>query len=148
MRFLVTGGAGYVGSICAQALVARGDDVTVLDSLYRGHRDAVPEGAAFVQADLLDVEALRGALAGGFDGVLHFAALSLVAESVAHPERYYRGNVVGTLNLLDPMREAGVPRLVFLSTAPTYGQPTVAPIPEDEPGSPGNAAQYSEVPVQ
>jgi UDP-glucose 4-epimerase len=147
MRFLVTGGAGYVGSICAQALVARGDDVTVLDSLYRGHRDAVPEGAAFVQADLLDVEALRGALAAGFDGVLHFAALSLVAESVAHPERYYRGNVVGTLNLLDAMREAGVPRLVFSSTAATYGQPASDPITEDEPGTPVNAYGNSKLAV-
>src|SRR3954447_7266436 len=81
MRLLVTGGAGYIGSIVAQQLVARGDDVTVLDSLYKGHRAAVPEGAAFVQADLLDADALAPVLADGFDGVVHFAALSLVAES-------------------------------------------------------------------
>src|SRR4051812_30856933 len=86
MRLLVTGGAGYIGSVVAQQLVARGDDVTVLDSLFRGHRGAVPEGAAFVQADLLDAEALARALAGGFDGVLHFAAMTLVAESVEAPE--------------------------------------------------------------
>ena len=125
MRLLVTGGAGYIGSIVAQQLVARGDDVTVLDSLFRGHRGAVPEGAAFVQADLVDPDALAAALAGGFDGVLHFAAISLVAESVEFPERYYRGNVVGTLNLLDAMRTAGIPRLVFSSTAATYGEPEV-----------------------
>src|ERR1700755_2605380 len=113
MRLLVTGGAGYIGSIVAQQLVARGDEVTVLDSLYKGHRAAVPEGAAFVQADLLDPEALAEALSAGFDGVVHFAALSLVAESVEFPERYYRGNVVGTLNLLDAMREAGIRRIVF-----------------------------------
>jgi UDP-glucose 4-epimerase len=96
MRLLVTGGAGYIGSIVAQQLIARGDDVTVLDSLYRGHRAAVPEGAAFVEADLLDPAATDRALAGGgFDGVVHFAALSLVGESVEHPERYWRGNVVG-----------------------------------------------------
>src|ERR1700755_2417406 len=94
MRLLVTGGAGYIGSIVAQQLVARGDDVTVLDSLYKGHREAVPEGAALVEADLLDAEALPPVFADGFDGVLHFAALSLVGESVEFPERYYRGNVV------------------------------------------------------
>ena len=127
MRLLVTGGAGYIGSIVAQQLVARGDDVTVLDSLYRGHRAAVPEGAAFVEADLLDPDALAAALAGGFDGVVHFAALSLVAESVEYPERYWRGNVVGALNLLDAMRAAGVPRLVFSSTAATYGEPDGRP---------------------
>ena len=138
MRLLVTGGAGYVGSICAQQLVARGDDVTVLDNLERGHRAAVPPGAAFIQADLLDTEALRSSLAGGFDGVLHFAALSLVAESVEAPERYWRGNVVGTLNLLDALRAAGVPRLVFSSTAATYGEPESDPITEDEPAAPVN----------
>jgi UDP-glucose 4-epimerase len=139
MRLLVTGGAGYVGSIVAQHLVARGDEVTVFDSLVRGHRAAVPDGARLVEGDLLDPQALRGALAGGCDGVLHFAALALVAESVAHPERYYRGNVVGTLNLLDAMREAGVPRLVFSSTAATYGEPESDPITEDEPATPVNA---------
>src|SRR4051794_7503925 len=147
MRLLVTGGAGYVGSICAQQLVARGDEVTVLDSLVRGHREAVPEGAAFVQADLLDPDALRSALAGGYDGVLHFAALSLVAESVEFPERYYRGNVVGTLNLLDAMRAAGVPRLVFSSTAATYGEPASDPITEDEPATPVNAYGNSKLAV-
>src|ERR1700742_2868351 len=109
MRLLVTGGAGYIGSVVAQSLVARGDEVTVLDSLFRGHRDAVPDGAEFIQADLLDAGAIAGAVErGGFDGVLHFAAMTLVGESVEHPERYYRGNVTGTLNLLDAMRAAQV----------------------------------------
>src|SRR3954470_4914622 len=139
VRLLVTGGAGYIGSIVAQQLLARGDDVTVLDSLARGHRAAVPEGAAFVEADLLDPEALERALAGGFDGVLHFAALALVAESVEHPERYYRGNVVATLNLLDAMRAAGVGRLVFSSTCATYGEPDTEYIGEDTPNRPVNA---------
>src|SRR3954451_5461622 len=113
MRLLVTGGAGYIGSVVAQQLVARGDDVTVLDSLFRGHRGAVPEGAAFAEVDLLDADAVADVLERGFDGVLHFAAMTLVAESVQAPERYYRGNIVGTLNLLDAMRSAGVGRLVF-----------------------------------
>lgn len=139
MRLLVTGGAGYIGSIVAQRLIARGDEVTVLDSLYRGHRAAVPEGAEFVQADLLDTDALRDALAGGFDGVLHFAAVALVEESVSNPERYYRTNVVGSLNLLDAMREHGVSRIVFSSTCATYGQPDVVPISENESTTPYNA---------
>jgi UDP-glucose 4-epimerase len=147
MRLLVTGGAGYIGSIVARQLVARGDEVTVLDSLYKGHRAAVPEGAAFVQADLLDPEALAAALAEGFDGVMHFAALSLVAESVEFPERYYRANVVGTLNLLDAMRAAGVPRLVFSSTAATYGEPDVELIDEDTPNRPVNAYGNSKLAV-
>src|SRR4051812_27536333 len=112
MRLLVTGGAGYIGSIVAQQLFARGHEVTVLDSLYRGHRAAVPAGAAFVQADLLDPDAVARVFGReSFDGVLHFAALTLVGESVEHPERYYRGNVVGALNLLDAMRDTGVKRI-------------------------------------
>ena len=146
MRLLVTGGAGYIGSIVAQQLLARGDDVTVLDSLYRGHRAAVPEGAAFIEADLLDPEALPGALAG-IDAVVHFAALSLVAESVEFPERYWRGNVVGALNLLDAMRAAGVGRLVFSSTAATYGEPAVDLITEDTPNAPVNAYGNSKLTI-
>jgi UDP-glucose 4-epimerase len=138
MRLLVTGGAGYIGSIVAQQLVARGDDVTVLDSLYKGHRAAVPEGAALAQVDLLDADALGDVFGGGFDGVLHFAALSLVGESQEQPERYWRGNVLGTLNLLDAMRATGVGRIVFSSTAATYGEPQADVIDEDAPAAPVN----------
>jgi UDP-glucose 4-epimerase len=147
MRLLVTGGAGYIGSIVAQQLLRRGDEVTVLDSLYRGHREAVPEGAQLVQADLLDPDAVRAALAPGFDGVLHFAALALVAESVERPERYYRGNVVATLNLLDAMREAEIRRIVFSSTCATYGEPDTVPISEDEPEHPVNSYGNSKLAV-
>src|SRR3954447_24182469 len=148
MRLLVTGGAGYIGSIVAQHLLARGDDVTVLDSLYRGHREAVPEGAAFVEVDLLGPAAVAASLDGeGFEGVVHFAALSLVGESVEHPERYWRGNVVGALNLLDAMRETGVRRLVFSSTAATYGEPAVDLITEDTPNAPVNAYGNSKLTV-
>ncbi len=138
MRLLVTGGAGYIGSIVAQHLVARGDDVTVLDSLYKGHRGAVPEGADFVEVDLLDAEAVNEVVARGFDGVLHFAALSLVGESQEVPEQYWRGNVLGALNLLDAMRAAHVKRIVFSSTAATYGEPDVELITEDTPNVPVN----------
>ena len=147
MRLLVTGGAGYIGSIVAQRLLARGDDVTVLDSLYRGHREAVPAGATFIEADLLDADATADVLAGGFDGVVHFAALSLVGESVEHPERYWRGNVVGALNLLDAMRAHDVRRLVFSSTAATYGEPPVELITEDTPNAPVNAYGNSKLTI-
>jgi UDP-glucose 4-epimerase len=147
MRLLVTGGAGYIGAIVAQQLLARGHEVTVLDSLYRGHRAAVPAGAEFIQADLLDAGAVTRAFETRYDGVLHFAALTLVAESVEQPERYYRGNVVGSLNLLDAMRGAGVKRIVFSSTAATYGEPDTVPISEDVPQRPVNAYGGSKLTV-
>ena len=136
MKLLVTGGAGYVGSVCAAHLVEHGHEVTVLDDLSTGHQDAVPDGARFVQADLGD--AADELLAEGFDGVLHFAARSLVGESVVRPELYWFGNVVATLRLLEAMRSHGTPRLVFSSTAATYGEPTQVPITEDAATRPTN----------
>jgi UDP-glucose 4-epimerase len=148
MRLLVTGGAGYIGSVVAHLLLQRGDDVTVLDSLDRGHRQAVPDGAELAQVDLLDAAAVQDTLArGSFDGVLHFAALALVAESVDHPERYYRTNVMGTLNLLEAMRDAGVTRLVFSSTCATYGEPDEVPIHEGVPERPVNPYGNSKLAV-
>lgn len=139
MRILVTGGAGYIGSVVAAQLLATGAKVVVLDDLSTGHRDAVPEGADLREASLLDPPVLAEVLAEGFDGVLHFAAKSLVAESMERPELYYGNNVVGSLNLLDAMRAAGVRRLVFSSTAATYGEPENVPIREDAPTAPTNA---------
>src|SRR5215208_2305288 len=147
MKLLVTGGAGYIGSVVANQLLERGHEVVVLDDLSRGHRAAVPPGARFVEVGLLDAAATREALAGGFDGVLHFAALALVAESVEFPERYHRGNFVGTLNLLDAMREHGVKRLVFSSTCATYGEPDEVPIHEQVPPNPVNAYGNSKLAV-
>jgi UDP-glucose 4-epimerase len=147
MKLLVTGGAGYIGSVVAHRLVESGHQVTVLDSLDRGHRTAIPEGCAFVEADLLDAPAVTEALGDGFDGVLHFAALALVAESVAHPERYHRGNFVATLNLVDAMRTHGVQRLVFSSTCATYGEPENVPITETEPAAPVNSYGNSKLAV-
>ena len=147
MRLLVTGGAGYIGSIVAQLLLREGHEVVVLDDLQRGHRDAVPEGAQFVDVSLHDAQGTKDVLAQGFDGVLHFAALALVAESVAHPERYYRGNVVASLNLLDAMRETGVKRLVFSSTCAVYGEPDVVPMREDIPAAPVNSYGNSKLAV-
>jgi UDP-glucose 4-epimerase len=136
MRLLVTGGAGYVGSVCAAHLVDAGHDVTVLDDLSTGHRDAVPDGARLVEGDL--AEAADTVLAEGFDGVLHFAARSLVGESVQKPELYWHGNVVTSLRLLDAMCRHATPRLVFSSTAATYGEPERVPIREDAPTRPTN----------
>ncbi len=136
MKLLVTGGAGYVGSVCAAHLVDAGHDVTVLDDLSTGHADAVPDGAQFVKADL--AEAADDLLADGFEGVLHFAARSLVGESVLHPEMYWQGNVVTSLRLLEAMRRHGTPRLVFSSTAATYGEPEMVPIREDAAARPTN----------
>ncbi|MBW0133026.1 UDP-glucose 4-epimerase GalE [Pseudonocardia abyssalis] len=136
MKLLVTGGAGYIGSVCAAHLVTAGHDVTVLDDLSTGHRDAVPDGAAFVEGDV--GEAAGDVLAAGFDGVLHFAARSLVGESVQRPELYWTGNVVASLRLLEAIRTHGTPRLVFSSTAATYGEPEQVPIREDAPTRPTN----------
>src|SRR5215207_5665534 len=147
MKLLVTGGAGYIGSIVAQQLLAAGRQVVVLDNLCRGHRAAVPTGARLAEVDLLDAEAVATTVAEGFDGALHFAALALVSESVAHPERYYRTNVVGTLNLLDALRAAGVKRLVFSSTCAVYGEPEVVPMDETTPTRPVNAYGASKLAV-
>jgi UDP-glucose 4-epimerase len=138
LKLLVTGGAGYVGSVVAHQLVQAGHETVVLDNLSKGHGGAVPEGAGFVEVDLLDPENTGRVLSEGFDGVLHFAALSLVGESVEQPERYYRNNVCGTLNLLEAMGEEGVSRLVFSSTAAVYGEPEEVPIPETAQASPTN----------
>jgi UDP-glucose 4-epimerase len=147
VKLLVTGGAGYIGSIVAHQLLQEGHEVSVLDNLSKGHERAVPEGCRFVGVDLLDAGGVSDALAEGFDGVLHFAALSLVAESVEQPERYYRNNVCGTLNLLEAMSETSVPRLVFSSTAAVYGEPEEVPIPETSPTLPTNPYGASKLAV-
>jgi UDP-glucose 4-epimerase len=147
MKLLVTGGAGYIGSIVSRQLLERGHEVVVLDNLERGHREAVAAGARFVEADLRVQAQVATAVGEGFDGVLHFAALALVGESVSHPERYYRTNVTGTLNLLEAMRDASVPRLVFSSTCAVYGQPDEVPIREDAPPRPANSYGASKLAV-
>jgi UDP-glucose 4-epimerase len=147
MKVLVTGGAGYIGSIVARRLLGAGHEVVVLDNLERGHRAAVAPEMRLVVADLVDAAAVRDVFNERFDAVLHFAALALVGESVEHPERYYRTNVGGTLNLLEAMRDADVPRLVFSSTCAVYGQPDQVPIPETAPPRPANAYGASKLAV-
>jgi UDP-glucose 4-epimerase len=147
MKLLVTGGAGYIGSIVAKQLLDAGHEVVVLDNLENGHRAAVVPGADLVVADLLDREAVGTVVRPELDGVLHFAALALVSESVSHPERYYRTNVGGTLNLLEAMDGAGVRRLVFSSTCAVYGEPDEVPIKETAIPRPVNAYGASKLSV-
>jgi UDP-glucose 4-epimerase len=139
MKVLVTGGAGYIGSVVTEELLADGHEVVVYDSLYKGHREAVAAGATFVHADLANAATLRETLATNhIEAVVHMAADALVGESCQHPARYYRNNLVNGLILLDAMRERQVERLVFSSTCATYGQPDKQPIEETAPNQPTN----------
>lgn len=144
-KYLVTGGAGYVGSVVAARLLEAGHTVTVLDDLSTGFRQGVPDGAEFAWGRIQD-EAAR-LLGRGYDGVFHFAAHSQVGESVTDPEKYWRNNVAGTLELLAAMRESGLRRLVFSSTAATYGEPLRTPIHEDAFEAPTNPYGASKLAV-
>ena len=139
MRVLVTGGAGYVGSVSVEALVDAGHDVVVLDDLSKGHRDALPGGVSLVRGSYGDPAVVGPLLASTpIDAVLHCAARSLVGESVANPALYYRENVAGGIAFLEALREAGVGRFVFSSTAAVYGTPVSVPIREDAALAPIN----------
>jgi UDP-glucose 4-epimerase len=136
MRLLVTGGAGYIGSVVTALLLDEGHEVTVLDDLSTGHRNAVPAGARFVQSSIVGARAVLREYR--IEAVLHFAAKALVEESVAHPELYWQNNVAGSLELLEAMRLEGVGRIIFSSTCATYGEPAVVPISTDAPTNPTN----------
>jgi UDP-glucose 4-epimerase len=138
-RVLVTGGAGYIGSVVADALLRCGHTVVVFDSLIKGRREALRPGTAFVHAELEDTAALTHCLIHyRIDAVVHMAAHSLVGESVFHPAKYYRNNFVVGIQLLDAMRECGVSSIVFSSTAAVYGNPRKQPIDESDPLEPTN----------
>ena len=131
MRVLVTGGAGYIGSVVTEQLIGDGHAVVVYDNLSKGHRNAVVEGAEFVEADLGDAGKLKQTLASRqIEAVIHMAASSLVGESVEQPNKYYQNNVITGLVLLDAMLACDVKRLVFSSTAAVYGEPEAQPIEE------------------
>ena len=145
MRVLVTGGAGYVGSHAAQALVASGHDVVIFDNLSEGHRAAVGN-LPFVEANLLDTDRLVAALKEHrIEAVMHFAAFAYVGVSVTDPAIYYHNNITGSLSLLDAMRTAGVNRIVFSSSCATYGIPNRVPITEDHPQSPISPYGYTKL---
>ncbi|NQU20768.1 MAG: UDP-glucose 4-epimerase GalE [Candidatus Nealsonbacteria bacterium] len=144
MNVMVAGGAGYIGSHAVKQLIEAGHRVVAVDNLYRGHRGAVNPRAEFYQIDLAETEALADVLRRHeIECVMHFAALAYVGESVTEPLTYYRNNTAGTVSLLQAMQTAGVRRMVFSSTAATYGEPQSTPIVETMPQEPINPYGWS-----
>lgn len=139
MNILVTGGAGYIGSHTVKALLGKGHSVTVLDNLSRGHRKAVPADVELIEEDIHHLDRVKQILTDrNIEGVMHFAAHSQVGESMVNPTIYYDNNIVGSYYLLEAVRQAGVPYMVFSSTAAVYGEPEQTPITEDMPYAPTN----------
>jgi UDP-glucose 4-epimerase len=139
MKILVVGGAGYIGSICTEALLDEGHAVAIFDNLTEGHRRAVDTRAEFFEGDLADQPAVEAALSSSRpDAVMHFAASALVGESMQNPSKYFRNNIANGLNLLDAMVAAGVKRIVFSSTCAIFGPPERLPIDENLPTRPIN----------
>ncbi|MHB1739427.1 MAG: UDP-glucose 4-epimerase GalE [Actinomycetes bacterium] len=147
VRLLVTGGAGYIGSVVTTRLLDAGHEVVVLDDLSTGHRDAVPGAATLQEGDVCDPDVLSRVVSADLDAVVHLAARSLVGESVRHPERYWSTNVCGTRALLDAVRHAGITRFVFSSSAATYGEPEQVPIEETAPTRPSSPYGASKLAV-
>jgi len=144
MNILVAGGAGYIGSHAVKQLVQAGHQVVAVDNLFRGHPESVHPKAIFCQVDLVDTRGLVELLhRHSIEGVMHFAALAYVGESVGDPLSYYHNNTAGTVSLLRAMQEAGVKRLVFSSTCATYGEPKEVPIVETTPQQPINPYGWS-----
>jgi UDP-glucose 4-epimerase len=139
-RVLVTGGAGYVGSVCASQLLAQGNHVEIVDDLSTGHRVAVPNGAIFHRFDISDRACLSALLsAKSFDMVFHFAAKALIAESVSNPGIFFDSNVASGISMLETLRAHGICKFVFSSSAAVYGTPTEVPTPEEHVTEPVNA---------
>ncbi len=148
MRVLVTGGAGYIGSVTAAHLLARGHEVEILDDLSTGHRAALAPAAVFHHVSLHDRDGLDAVFARPFDAVIHLAAFSLVGESVRDPLRYWRNNVGGTLALLDRVARGGARRFVFSSSAAVYGEPPEHPITERAPQAPVNPYGHTKLAME
>ena len=134
MKILVTGGAGYIGSITAKSLIEKGHDVVVFDNLVNGHKDAV--STELVVGDLLERESLNVLAGRNFDGVIHFAAYALAGESMEQPYKYFQNNILGGLNLLEFMRSSKIKNIIFSSTCAVYGTPKTLPVTEESEKSP------------
>jgi UDP-glucose 4-epimerase len=140
MNILVTGGAGYVGSVIAEELLKQGINVVVFDNLQQGHRKAILPSACFVLGDCCDIDSLRGAFSQyDFDAVMHMAGETIVSESNTDPGKFFRTNICGGINLLNIMLEYGVKNIIFSSSAAVYGEPPRIPIIETDPCSPINS---------
>ncbi|PYK22725.1 MAG: UDP-glucose 4-epimerase GalE, partial [Verrucomicrobia bacterium] len=139
MKIFVVGGAGYIGSVCAELLLNEGHEVAIFDNLSEGHRQAVDSRANFIQGELADRRQIDSAISSSRpDAVMHFAANALVGESMQNPSKYFRNNICNGLNLLDAMVSAGVERIVFSSTCAIFGPPDRVPIDETAPARPIN----------
>ncbi len=150
MTILLVGGAGYIGSHMVRYLLDRGFKVAVLDNFSTGHRDSIPTGISVFEANLLNFDEIEDCFSKipDIEAVMHFAALSLVGESVKNPELYYRSNLIGALNLLTVMHQHQVRNLVFSSTAAVYGNPTIVPIPVSYPANPVNPYGQSKLMIE
>jgi UDP-glucose 4-epimerase len=139
-NIIVTGGAGYIGSVCSTRLLEQGHRVTIVDDLSTGHAAAVPRGAVLYECDIADCSSLRDLVSSeSFDAVFHFAAKALIPESVSNPGVFFDSNVAASIAFLETIRAAGIRRFVFSSSAAVYGSPAVSPIGEDHPKNPVNA---------
>lgn len=139
MTILVTGGAGYIGSHVVRMLLARGENVIIIDNLSRGHKESIPKGVPFERVDLLDFKGLSDSINKySIDAVIHFAAFAYVGESVDNPQMYYSNNVVGSFNLINALNENNIDKIVFSSTCSVYGNPLNIPISESETPKPIN----------
>lgn len=149
MKILVTGGAGYIGGFMVKHLLDRGDEVIVVDSLERGHKDAIDSRATFLQGNLLDKSFVASVFGSNkFDGVIHFAGFISMGESVENPFIYFQNNIFTTLNIMEEMVKTKTDNLIFSSTAGVYGNPTILPIPEDHPKNPENPYGESKLIVE
>ncbi|MCL4418207.1 MAG: UDP-glucose 4-epimerase GalE [Actinobacteria bacterium] len=148
-KILITGGAGYIGSFMTRALLEKGYEVVVVDSLKRGHDSAIDKRARFIKGDFLDKQFISGLFSEeNFDAVIHFAGFISMAESVENPHLYFENNIICSLNLIEEMRKRNVKRFIFSSTAGVYGNPIKIPIPEDHPKNPTNPYGESKLIVE
>lgn len=148
MNILVTGGAGYIGSFMTKALLDRGYQVAVIDSLVRGHKDSVDARATLIEGDILDETFLDSVFENHFDAVIHFAGYIAVGESMKDPGLYFRNNIMGSLNVLEAMRKNNVKNIIFSSTGAVYGMPQEIPIPETHSINPDNPYAESKAVVE